>query len=78
MTDGSGEDSELFLTNTVKKKVQDWDFFISKNIIEAHGWKIWAEINSYDRGATIGFSLQTLTYNTTEGMINEKNNISNN
>jgi signal transduction histidine kinase len=31
--------------------------FISKNIIEAHGGKIWAENNPDDRGATFTFSL---------------------
>ena len=35
MTDGSGEDSELFLTNTVKKKVQDW-VFLSRRISLKH------------------------------------------
>jgi signal transduction histidine kinase len=31
--------------------------FISQNIIEAHGGKIWAENNSGARGATFSFSL---------------------
>lgn len=31
--------------------------FISKNIVEAHGGKIWAENNSYGNGATFTFSL---------------------
>jgi two-component system sensor histidine kinase VicK len=30
---------------------------ISKNIIEAHGGKIWAENNSDGKGATFSFSL---------------------
>jgi len=35
MTDGSGEDSELILSNTVKKKVQGWDF-LSRRISLKH------------------------------------------
>jgi signal transduction histidine kinase len=31
--------------------------FISKNIIEAHGGKIWAENNSNGKGAAFSFSL---------------------
>jgi signal transduction histidine kinase len=31
--------------------------FISKNIIEAHGGKIWAENNANEKGATFYFSL---------------------
>jgi signal transduction histidine kinase len=31
--------------------------FISKNIIEAHGGKIWAENNTNEKGATFYFSL---------------------
>jgi signal transduction histidine kinase len=31
--------------------------FISKNIIEAHGGKIWAENNKYSKGATFTFNL---------------------
>lgn len=31
--------------------------FICKGIIEAHGWKIWAENNKHGKGATFSFSL---------------------
>jgi len=31
--------------------------FISKNIIESHGGKIWAENNTDGKGATFAFSL---------------------
>jgi signal transduction histidine kinase len=31
--------------------------YISKNIIEAHGGRIWAENNSNGKGATFSFSL---------------------
>jgi signal transduction histidine kinase len=35
--------------------------FISKNIIEAHGEKIWAQNNSNGKGATFSFSLPHTT-----------------
>jgi two-component system sensor histidine kinase VicK len=38
--------------------------YISKNIVEAHGGKIWAENNKDERGATISFSIP---------LINDKN-----
>jgi two-component system sensor histidine kinase VicK len=31
--------------------------FISKNIVEAHGGKMWAQNNPDDKGATFAFSL---------------------
>ena len=31
--------------------------YISKSIVDAHGGKIWAKDNEYERGATFGFSL---------------------
>lgn len=34
--------------------------FISKNIVEAHGGKIWAENNKYSKGATFYFSLSLI------------------
>jgi signal transduction histidine kinase len=40
--------------------------FISKNIIEAHGGRIWAENNADGKGATFAFSLPI--------NMNEKNN----
>ena len=33
--------------------------YISKNIIEAHGGKMWAENNADGKGATFSFSLPT-------------------
>ncbi|MDQ3947532.1 MAG: HAMP domain-containing histidine kinase [Thermoproteota archaeon] len=46
--------------------------FFAKNIIEAHGGKVWAENNSNGMGATFRFSLPIQTYNTTKGVINEE------
>jgi signal transduction histidine kinase len=75
---GRGIDPEIYpnlFTKFVTKseKGTGLGLFISKNIIEAHGGKIWAENNSDGIGATFSFSLPTLTYNNTnEGMINEK------
>ena len=80
---GRGIDPEIYpnLFNkfvTKSEKGTGLGLFISKNIIEAHGGKIWAENNSDGMGATFSFSVPTLTYNnTTKGMINEKNNKSN-
>jgi two-component system sensor histidine kinase VicK len=63
---GSGIDSEVlpklftrFGTTTTKSKTgTGLGLFISKNIIEAHGGKIWGK-NNYPacKGATFGFSL---------------------
>jgi len=75
---GRGIDPEIYpnLFNkfvTKSEKGTGLGLFISKNIIEAHGGKIWAENNSDGIGATFTFSLPTLTYNnTTKGRINEK------
>ena len=63
---GSGIDSEIipklstrFGTTTTKSKTgTGLGLFISKNIIEAHGGRIWGK-NNYPagKGATFGFSL---------------------
>jgi signal transduction histidine kinase len=64
----------LFTKFTTKsEKGTGLGLFIAKNIIEAHGGKIWAENNSDGRGAMFTFILPTLTYDT-EDMTNEKRN----
>jgi signal transduction histidine kinase len=64
----------LFTKFTTKsEKGTGLGLFIAKNIIEAHGGKIWAENNSDGRGAMFTFILPTLTYDT-EDMANEKRN----
>ena len=64
----------LFTKFTTKsEKGTGLGLFIAKNIIEAHGGKIWAENNSDGRGAMFTFILPTPTYDT-EDMANEKRN----
>ena len=68
---GRGIDPEIYpnLFNkfvTKSEKGTGLGLFISKNIIEAHGGKMWAENNSDGMGATFSLSLPTLTYNITE------------
>ena len=67
---GSGIDNEIYpklFTKFVSKSFQGTGLglYISKNIIEAHGGKIWAENNKDSKGATFTFSLP---------LINDKNN----
>jgi signal transduction histidine kinase len=59
---GQGIDSEIFprlFTKFVSKSFQGTGLglYISKNIIEAHGGKIWAKNNEDGKGATFSFSL---------------------
>jgi signal transduction histidine kinase len=59
---GSGIDPEIMprlFTKFTSKSVKGTGLglFISKNIIEAHGGKIWAENNTGGNGATFSFSL---------------------
>ena len=59
---GSGIDSEIFPRLFEKfasksEKGTGLGFFISKNITEAHGGRIWAENNPDGKGATFAFSL---------------------
>lgn len=42
--------------------------FISKNIIEAHGGKMWAENNQNNKGATFRFTLQTVTHSNNDDL----------
>ena len=42
---------------TKSRRSTELGLFICKNIVEAHGGKIWAENNSDGRGTTFHFSL---------------------
>jgi signal transduction histidine kinase len=67
---GKGIDPEIFprlFTKFASKSFQGTGLglYISKNIVEAHGGKIWAKNNEDGKGATFIFSLP---------LINDKNN----
>jgi signal transduction histidine kinase len=50
--------SRLFSKFATKSKTgTGLGLFISQNIVEAHGGKIWAENNSDGKGSTFSFSL---------------------
>lgn len=49
---------------TKSEKGTGLGLFLSKNIVESHGGKMWAENNSDGNGATFTFSLPIQTYNT--------------
>ena len=60
--EGPGIDKEIvprlfskFVTKS--NKGTGLGLYISKSIVDAHGGKIWAKDNEYERGATFGFSL---------------------
>ena len=64
---GSGIDSKVFPKLFTKfasgsQGGTGLGLFISKNIIEAHGGKMWAENNQNNNGATFSFTLPTVTY----------------
>ncbi|MGA9154186.1 MAG: HAMP domain-containing sensor histidine kinase, partial [Candidatus Nitrosopolaris sp.] len=73
---GSGIDSEVlpklftkFARTTTKSRTgTGLGLFISKNIIEAHGGRIWGKNNnSSGKGATFGFSLPFQNQNLSMG-----------
>jgi signal transduction histidine kinase len=51
---------------TKSEKGTGLGLFISKNIVEAHGGRIWAENNPDNKGATFAFSLPLVQIATTE------------
>jgi signal transduction histidine kinase len=74
---GSGIAPEIYPSlftkfTTKSEKGTGLGLFIAKNIVEAHGGKIWAENNSDGRGAMFTFILPTLTYDTEDRAANEK------
>jgi two-component system sensor histidine kinase VicK len=59
---GSGVDSEIMPRLFTKFSSKSFSgtglgLYISKNIIEAHGGRIWAENNKDGKGATFSFTL---------------------
>jgi two-component system, OmpR family, sensor histidine kinase VicK len=46
-----------FVTKSEEGRGTGLGLYISKNIIEAHGGKIWAANNNHGKGATFSFSL---------------------
>jgi signal transduction histidine kinase len=63
---GSGIAPEIYPSlftkfTTKSEKGTGLGLFIAKNVVEAHGGKIWAENNSDGRGAVFTFSVPTLT-----------------
>jgi signal transduction histidine kinase len=64
---GRGIDPEIMSRLFTKFATRSFDgtglgLFIAKNIVEAHGGKIWAENNKEGKGATFSFSLPLLMF----------------